>query len=304
MMKAAERDLVELSDLTAESIHEILERANAMCQQTYPLWSDDVRHVGLLFTEPSTRTVHSFRVASARLGVDVLEVQVGSSSLVKGESLADTARTLEAIGAGVIVVRDREDETARMLSQVCRAGIINAGGGVRAHPSQGLIDAYTLLEEFGDLQGKRIGIVGDVLHSRVARSDLIAFRALGAEVILVAPPHLQDHSLAVEGVLIESDLDAVVPQLDAIQMLRVQRERMDQDHLGDIENYIESYQMNLDRLKRAQDSVVVLHPGPLNRGLEITSEVADGDRSRIFAQVAAGVPVRMALLERAFGKVE
>lgn len=305
MMKAAERDLIELSDLTAESIEEIISRAQSMVDLKGLRWQDRVRHVGLLFSEPSTRTVFSFQVASHRLGVEVLELQqMNSSSITKGETLVDTARILEALGAGVIVVRDRGDDTARLLSQVCKAGVINAGAGTLAHPSQGLIDAYTLVEEFGQLQGKCIGIVGDILHSRVARSDLVAFRALGAQVFLIAPAHLQDESLAAEGVILESDLDAVLPQLDAVQMLRVQKERMQEGQLGDEQNYVDSYQLNLDRLSRTRDSMVVMHPGPLNRGIEISCEVADGDRSRIFDQVAAGVPIRMALLERAFGKSE
>ncbi len=304
-MKAAERDLVEISDLATDTIEEILDRAQAMRSISGPLWQDEVRHVGLIFTEPSTRTVFSFKVACDRLGVHVLELQgTESSSIVKGETLSDTARTLEALGAGVIVVRDRDESTARQLSQKCEAGIINAGGGTLAHPSQGLIDVLTLVDEFGQLQGRCIGIVGDILHSRVARSDVIAFRAMGAKVILIAPPHLQDDSLQATGVTLESDLDAVIPQLDAIQMLRVQKERMDVGQLGDVQDYIDAYQLNPDRLNRALETMIVMHPGPMNRGVEISSEVADGARSRIFDQVAAGVPIRMALLERAFGKVE
>ena len=301
MMKAAQRDLIELSDLSAESIREILERAIFLSQQPGPISGERVRHVGLLFSEPSTRTVLSFKAASDRLGVHVLEVQAGTSSLIKGETIIDTARTLEAMGAGAIVVRDSGEETARQLSQQCRAGIINAGGGIKAHPSQGQLDAYTLVDEFGQLEGKRIGIVGDILHSRVARSDLIAFRALGAEVVLVAPPSLQDETLEQEGVVLESDLDTVLPHLDAIQMLRIQHERMEDGRFGNLEDYIESYQLDLARMERTRESLVVMHPGPLNRGVEISSEVADGERSRIYAQVAAGVPVRMALLERALG---
>ncbi|MEE2890441.1 MAG: aspartate carbamoyltransferase catalytic subunit [Planctomycetota bacterium] len=301
MMKAAERDLIELSDLSVESIREILDRAIFMSQQSDSIKSEGVRHVGLLFSEPSTRTVLSFRAAADRLGVDVLELQPGTSSLIKGETISDTARTLEAMGAAAIVVRDSQEQTARQLSQQCRAGIINAGGGAKAHPSQGLLDAYTLVDEFGQLEGKRIGIVGDILHSRVARSDLIAFRALGAEVVLVAPPSLQDESLEQAGVVTRSDLDEVLPDLDAIQMLRIQHERMDEGCFGSLDDYIASYQLNLHRLERARDSLVVMHPGPMNRGIEITDEVADSERSRIFAQVSAGVSVRMALLERALG---
>ncbi|MGE4619410.1 MAG: aspartate carbamoyltransferase catalytic subunit [Planctomycetota bacterium] len=300
MLKAAQRDLVELSDLSTASIQEILDRAIFMRQQRLPLWTEEVRHVGFLFSEPSTRTVQSFAAACHRLGGKVLELQTENSSLVKGETLLDTARTLESIGAGAIVVRARDEDAARQLSMGCDAGIINAGGGTKAHPSQGLIDAFTLIEEFGSLQGLRIGIVGDILHSRVARSDVVVFRALGAEVFLIAPPALQDESLVADGVVLESDLDAVLPHLDGIQMLRVQHERMEDGEFGDMERYIESYQLNQNRLARVQPSLVILHPGPMNRGVEITSEVADGDRSRIFAQVSAGVPVRMALLERAF----
>ncbi len=293
-----DRDLVKLSDLSPEGIREILQRSIQM-RTSKPAITTTSDHVGLLFSEPSTRTSLSFLAASQRLGVHPLELRAEASSLSKGESLLDTAITLEALGANAIVVRDGDEQTAATLARHCRAGVINAGGGTRAHPSQGLLDALTLLDEFGDLQGKTIGIVGDILHSRVARSDIVAFRALGARVILVAPGELHDQELEGDGVELSDDLDSTLPQLDAIQMLRIQHERIESGLRMDRELYVERYRLDEARLDTAKETLIVMHPGPINREVEITSVVADGQRSRIRQQVSNGVPVRMALLERA-----
>ncbi|MDE0961440.1 MAG: aspartate carbamoyltransferase catalytic subunit [Planctomycetota bacterium] len=302
MTSKAQRDLVELSDLIPEAIRQIIERAKWMRQCNIPLWTTGVRHVGLIFSEPSTRTSLSFVAAAHRLGAEVLELRAEASSLCKGETLLDTAWTLESLGATALVVRDADPDTAPLLAQRCRAGVINGGGGTRSHPSQGLLDALTLIDEFGDLEGKVIGIVGDLLHSRVARSDLVVLRALGAKVVLVAPDRWQDTTLAGAGVELETDLEAVLPHLDAIQLLRIQHERFDPLEGVDPQQYLQQYQLDQRRLEMTKRSLVVLHPGPMNRGVEITSEVADGTRSRIRQQVANGVPMRMALLERAFGE--
>ncbi len=293
-----DRDLVKLSDLSPEGIREILQRSIQM-RRYEPAFTTSSDHVALLFSEPSTRTSLSFLVAIQRLGVHPLEFRAEGSSLSKGESLLDTAITLEALGANAIVVRDGDEQTAATLARHCRAGVINAGGGIRAHPSQGLLDALTLLDEFGDVQGKTIGIIGDILHSRVARSDIVAFRALGARVILVAPAELHDQELEGDGVELSDDLDSTLPHLDAIQMLRIQHERIETGLKMDRELYSERYRLDEARLDRAKETLIVMHPGPINREVEITSGVADGQRSRIRQQVSNGVPVRMALLERA-----
>jgi len=302
MTREAQRDLVDLSDLTPAAIGQILERAKQMRECPVPLWTTGVRHVGLIFSEPSTRTSLSFVAAAHRLGAEVLELRAEASSLRKGETILDTASTLESLGASALVIRDADPDTAPLLAKQCEAGVINGGGGTRSHPSQGLLDALTLIDEFGDLEGKCIGIVGDLLHSRVARSDLVAFRALGARVVLVAPDPWQDETLAGTGVELETDLEAVLPHLDAIQLLRIQHERLDSQEGIDPQQYQQQYQLDQRRLEMTKHSLVVLHPGPMNRGVEITSEVADGVRSRIRQQVANGVPLRMALLERAFGE--
>ena len=304
MTREAQRDLVDLSDLTPEVIGQILERAKQMRECPVPLWTTGVRHVGLIFSEPSTRTSLSFVAAAHRLGAEVLELRAEASSLRKGETILDTASTLESLGASALVIRDADPDTAPLLAKQCQAGVINGGGGTRSHPSQGLLDALTLIDEFGDLEGKCIGIVGDLLHSRVARSDLVAFRALGARVVMVAPDQWQDETLAGTGVELETDLDTVLPHLDAIQLLRIQHERLDSQEGIDPQQYQQEYQLDQRRLEMTKPSLVVLHPGPMNRGVEVTSEVADGVRSRIRQQVANGVPLRMALLERAFGEVQ
>ena len=301
-MKSVDRDLVELSDLAPEAIRKLLHRADQMRTQQVPLWRDSVRHVGLIFAEPSTRTSLSFVAAIDRLGAYPLQLDAENSSFSKGETLLDTASTLESIGAESIVVRDGNEKSARSLAEHCDAGVINAGGGTRAHPTQGLLDALTLLDEFGDLEGKTVGIVGDVLRSRVARSDIVAFQALGARVVLVAPDYFQDKTLSEAGVELESKLDDALPHLDAIQMLRIQKERGDGDPEHNLQNYVRDYRLDERRLALARPSLVVLHPGPMNREVEITSGVADGPRSRIRQQVANGVPVRMAVLERALGQ--
>jgi aspartate carbamoyltransferase catalytic subunit len=288
MTREAQRDLVDLSDLTPEVIGQILERAKQMRECPVPLWTTGVRHVGLIFSEPSTRTSLSFVAAAHRLGAEVLELRAEASSLRKGETILDTASTLESLGASALVIRDADPDTAPLLAKQCQAG--------------GLLDALTLIDEFGDLEGKCIGIVGDLLHSRVARSDLVAFRALGARVVMVAPDQWQDETLAGTGVELETDLDTVLPHLDAIQLLRIQHERLDSQEGIDSLQYQQQYQLDQRRLEMTKQSLVVLHPGPMNRGVEITSEVADGARSRIRQQVANGVPLRMALLERAFGE--
>ena len=300
-MQSADRDLVELSDLAPEAIRKLLHRADQMRTQQVPLWRDSVRHVGLIFSEPSTRTSLSFIAAIHRLGAHALLLDAENSSVSKGETLLDTASTLESIGAEAIVVRDGDEQSARSLAKNCDAGVINAGGGTRAHPTQGLLDALTLLDEFGDLEGKTVGIVGDVLRSRVARSDIVAFQALGARVVLVAPDYFQDQTLAEAGVDLETKLDDVLPHLDAVQMLRIQKERGG-DEMSRSQHYVRDYRLDARRLAMTRASLVVLHPGPMNRDVEITSEVADGPRSRIRHQVANGVPVRMAVLERALGQ--
>jgi aspartate carbamoyltransferase catalytic subunit len=294
-------NLVELADLQPGEISEILDRAAELRQQPAAEAISAQATVALLFSEPSTRTSLSFQMACQRLGVSLMELPAERSSLVKGETLLDTAQVLEAMGAQAIVVRDRSDEVIRNLADHCQAGVLNAGGGTRAHPSQALLDSRVLLDEWGSLEGRCIGILGDVAHSRVARSDMVAFTALGARVILFGPEEFVADSGWPTGVETCHDLETRLSELDAIQVLRIQHERIEGGMSLSASDYIRRFQLNEDRLDRCRPEMLVLHPGPMNRGVEISDAVADGPRSRILHQVAAGVPVRMALLERALG---
>lgn len=300
-------NLIELSSLSAAEIKDLLDRA-AQFRKGLMGESANSREMGgprprvaLLFSEPSTRTSLSFRVACQELGVDVVELPADRSSLLKGESMLDTAQVLEALGAGAIVVRDKSDEVIDGLAEHCRAGVLNAGGGTKAHPSQGLLDARVLLDHFENLEGRRIGILGDVVHSRVARSDAVAFTALGAEVVLIGPREFLSETGWPKGVSVSTDLDAELPRLDAIQVLRIQHERIEGGMGLPLSDYISEYQLDEKRLESVNSKFCVLHPGPMNRGVEISSGVADGPRSQILDQVSAGVYVRMALVEKSLG---
>lgn len=301
MTDASGWNLVELADLQQEEILAILDRAAELRHLPPVQLQPPAGTVALLFSEPSTRTSLSFQVASQRLGVPFVELPTERSSLKKGETLLDTAQVLEALGARALVVRDRSDEVIRNLADQCEAGVLNAGGGTRAHPSQALLDSRVLLDEWGTMEGRCVGILGDVAHSRVARSDMVAFQALGARVILFGPEEFVPEDLALTGVEVCHDLDARLKEVDAIQVLRIQHERIEGGMSLSAEDYIQRFQLNEDRLNRCGEEMLVLHPGPMNRGVEIADAVADGPRSRILQQVAAGVPVRMALLERALG---
>jgi aspartate carbamoyltransferase catalytic subunit len=251
-----------------------------------------------LFYEDSTRTRISFETAAKRLSADVINFSAKGSSVSKGESLKDTALTLEAIGADAVVVRHWASGGAHRLANAgwIKSAVVNAGDGTHEHPTQALLDAFTLRRRLGGLRDRRVAIVGDVLHSRVARSNVHLLTTLGAQVTLVAPPTLLP--FGVEGWPCESsyDLDAVLPKSDAVMMLRVQRERMNQAFFPSEREYSRRYGLSAIRMNTLPEHAVVMHPGPMNRGLEISAEVADSARSTIVEQVANGVAVRMAVL--------
>jgi aspartate carbamoyltransferase catalytic subunit len=248
-----------------------------------------------LFYEPSTRTRMSFEVAAKWLSADVLNFTVSSSSVEKGESFKDTAFTLEAIGVDAVVVRHPVAGAPWLLSRWLKASILNAGDGMHAHPTQALLDIFALRERIGQLQGKTIAYVGDILHSRVARSGIKACETMGMKVIVVAPPTLLPPIMP-QSVEIYHDLDGVIPNCDVLYMLRIQRERQREGRYPSLEEYTRLYQLDMARLGRAKPQVAVMHPGPMNRGVEISAEVADAPYSMITAQVSAGVAVRMAVL--------
>ena len=254
-----------------------------------------------LFFEPSTRTRLSFQLAAQRLGADLINFDASTSSTSKGETAVDTLKNLEAMGVRGFVVRHREDGAVAALAAAAEPGtaLVNAGDGRSAHPTQGLLDMLTLRQaKGGDFARLKVAIVGDVKHSRVARSDLHALQALGAgEIRVCGPKALLPDDATLAGCTVTGDLDAALDGVDAVMMLRLQRERMEQGLVASLEAYHRDYGLTTGRLRRAAPDAVVLHPGPMNRGVEITDEVADGPQSLILRQVANGVAVRMAVLE-------
>lgn len=256
------------------------------------------RTVVNLFFEDSTRTRISFEAAAKRLSADVINFAAKGSSLSKGESLKDTALTLEAMGADAVVVRHGASGAPHRLAHSgwVRSSVVNAGDGTHEHPTQALLDAFTMTRHLGSLDGRRIAIVGDVLHSRVARSNALLLHTLGAEVTLVAPPTLLPVGIDTWPVETSYDLDAVIPKADAVMMLRVQAERMNGGFFPTAREYSRRYGLDGRRMATLQDHTIVMHPGPMVRGMEITADVADSQRSVIVEQVTNGVAVRMAVL--------
>lgn len=258
-----------------------------------------------LFFEDSTRTRASFRLAAERLSADILDMSAGGSSVSKGETLLDTARNIEAMGVDAIVVRHNQSGAAAQLAAGVKCSVLNAGDGSHEHPTQGLLDAYTIAGRFGrddfDLSGLKVSIVGDIANSRVARSNAFGLTKLGAKVTLVAPPTLLPASQSFLGCPVTTDFDAVVAQSDVINMLRVQFERLSGPAFPSAHEYHTLYGLTTARLAKAKKNTVVMHPGPMNRGLEIASEVADGPQSAILEQVKNGVAVRMACLKLVIG---
>jgi aspartate carbamoyltransferase catalytic subunit len=289
--------LIDVDDVSPAELIELLDRAEAF-RESAP-GRDLLAGVPVLnlFFEASTRTATSFTLAEQRVGADVISFAPGASSLGKGETIADTAVTLRAIGVRVIVVRHPESGFPRRLAESFDGHIVNAGDGTHAHPTQALLDLMTLRHDAGRLEGLRVAIVGDILHSRVARSNIVGMRMLGVDVTLVGPRTLLPETFAAEGVRIERDFDAVLPHVDAIMMLRIQRERIVSGLLPSLDDYIRRFQLNRTRLARLPREAVILHPGPYNRGVELTDEVLDDPRSRYVTQVSNGVFVRMAVLE-------
>jgi aspartate carbamoyltransferase catalytic subunit len=294
------RHLLDVDDLGRDGIEEVLELTDAFVEVSsraipkVPTLRG--RTLAWLFYEDSTRTRLSFETAARRLSADTLSFSVGSSSVSKGESLLDTARTIQAMGVDAIVVRHGSAGVPWQLARWVDCSVINAGDGWHAHPTQALLDAYTLRQHLGDLAGRHVVIVGDVAHSRVARSEVTALTLLGADVTLVAPPTLLPPSLAGWPVAVSHDLDAVLPTADVVYLLRMQLERQREALVPSLREYTASYGLTTRRAHLVKPEAVIMHPGPMNRGLEIAAEVADLPRSVILEQVRNGVAVRMAVL--------
>jgi len=249
-----------------------------------------------LFYENSTRTKLSFELAEKRLSADVINFSAKQSSVSKGETLVDTVNNILAMKVDMIVIRHPNPGAAHFLSKRVNSCIINAGDGTHEHPSQALLDAYSLREKLGDLQGKRIAIVGDILHSRVALSNIYALKMLGADVKLCAPKSLLPKHIKSLGVSSSSNFTEVLNWCDAVNMLRVQNERMELSYFPSNREYSQNFGLNYDRLKQTRKEIFILHPGPINRGVEITSEVADSDQAIILDQVENGLAIRMAII--------
>ena len=294
------KHLLGLRELSAEEITYILDTAKGFEQvstrsvkKAPPLRGKVVVN---LFFEDSTRTRTSFALAASRLSADVIEFTQKASSVSKGETLLDTARNLEAMGIDIVVVRHSAGGAPRFLSRNIKACVVNAGDGFCEHPTQGLLDVYTIRKIKGTLEGLKIAIVGDIAHSRVARSDMWAMTKLGAEVIFVGPPTLMPAQVDRLPVKMSYSLDEVIEEVDVINMLRIQFERLGGNPFPSIREYSHYFGLTLERMKKAKPGILVMHPGPINRGLEMESEVADGRNSVILEQVTNGLAVRMAVL--------
>jgi len=294
------KHLLGLRELSAEEITYILDTAKGFEQistrsvkKAPPLRGKVVVN---LFFEDSTRTRNSFALAANRLSADIIEFTQKTSSVSKGETLLDTARNLEAMGIDIVVIRHSAGGTSKFLSRNIKACVINAGDGFCEHPTQGLLDVYTIRKIKGTLEGLKIAIVGDIAHSRVARSDMWAMTKLGAEVIFVGPPTLMPSQVDRLPVKVSYSLDEVIEKVDVINMLRIQFERLGGNPFPSIREYSHYFGLTVERMKRAKPDILVMHPGPINRGLEMESEVADGRNSVILEQVTNGLAVRMAVL--------
>jgi aspartate carbamoyltransferase catalytic subunit len=297
------RHLISAADLSRDDALLILDTADELARiSDRPIKKLPTlrgRTVVNLFFEDSTRTRISFEAAAKRLSADVINFSVKGSSVAKGESLKDTALTLEAMGADAVVIRHDASGAPHRLAGWIRGHVVNAGDGMHEHPTQALLDAFTIrrrLGRAGGLDGVRVTIVGDILHSRVARSNVALLNILGAEVTLVAPPTLVPVAVGSWPCETSYDLDAVLPKSDVIMMLRVQQERMNAAYFPSVREYSRRYGLDTGRMGMLPEHAIVMHPGPMNRGVEIAAEVADSPRSTIVEQVANGVSVRMAVL--------
>ena len=302
------KDLLAISDLSSEEIKLILDTAEAMQEigerpiKKVPTLRG--KTVVNLFYEPSTRTRTSFEIAEKRLSADTLNIAVAASSVLKGETLADTAMNIEAMAPDMIVLRHPSSGACHLLARLCRSRIINAGDGMHEHPTQALLDAFTIRERKGRIEGLKITIVGDLLHSRVLRSNIALLTKLGAEVCACGPRTLIPAGLERHGVTVSTSVDEAVTGADVIMMLRIQQERMQGAFFPSVREYFQTFGMTAARVARAKADVIIMHPGPMNRGVEIASDVADGPYSVILEQVANGVAVRMAVLYLLAGGAE
>src|SRR3954467_5370583 len=294
------KHLLSLEELSPDEIRFVLDTADTFKEVS----TRSIKKVPALrgrvvvnaFFEDSTRTRTSFELAAQRLSADVIAFTERGSSVSKGETLVDTARNIEAMGVDVIVIRHSAAGAAELLSRAVQCSVVNAGDGAHEHPTQGLLDVYTIRERFGKVEGLKIAIVGDISNSRVARSNLWALTKLGAEVILVGPPTLLPKSFEQLGARVVHNFDEIVGEVDVINMLRVQFERIKSSQFPTVREFTQLFGLTWDRFQRCKKDVFVMHPGPMNRGVEIQSDIADSKSSGILRQVTNGLAVRMAVL--------
>lgn len=300
MRKFDHKDLLGIGQLSVEDISLILDTAESLKE----ISTRDIKKVPTLrgksvvnfFYEPSTRTRISFEMAAKRLSADTVSISASGSSIVKGETLKDTARNLEAMSPDIIVLRHSSSGAPHLLSKEVDSGIINAGDGINEHPTQALLDLYTIREKKGRIQGLDVAIIGDISHSRVARSNILALKKMGAEVTVSGPPTMIPVEIEDFGVRVVHDPLEAVKDKDVIMMLRIQLERQSKTLFPTLREYSSFFGLNMKLVREAREDAIIMHPGPLNRGVEITSEVADSPCSVILDQVANGVAVRMAIL--------
>ena len=299
-MRWQRKDLLGIRELSAEEITFILDTADAFKE----VGTREVKKVPALrgktlvnfFVEPSTRTRTSFEIAAIRLSADVINISAASSSLTKGETLKDTAKILEANHADIIVLRHSSSGAPQFLAERLSSSIINAGDGAHEHPTQALLDLYTIRERKGDVAGLHIVIIGDILFSRVARSNIFGLLKLGARVTLVGPSTLVPREFEKLGVAVSYDIDEILPTADVVNLLRIQHERQRKEYFPGLGEYIRLFGLTKDRAKLLKPDCLIMHPGPINRGVEIDSELADGAQSVILDQVTNGLAIRMAVL--------
>ncbi|MGA2265557.1 MAG: aspartate carbamoyltransferase catalytic subunit [Phycisphaerae bacterium] len=294
------KDLLGMDELSAQEIVHLLDTAESFKEvstrsiKKVPALRGKV--VALLFFEDSTRTRMSFELAASRLSADVLLFSSHGSSVTKGETTLDTARNIEAMGVDIFVIRHSQSGAPHMLARRLAASVVNAGDGQHEHPTQALLDIFTIRQRLGNVEGLKVAIVGDIAHSRVARSNILGLRKLGAHVVVVGPPTLVPSAIRAMGCQISHSLDDVLGEVDVVNMLRIQFERFSSNQFPSVREYSRLYGMNSQRLKRCKKNVLIMHPGPINRGVELTSDVADGPNSCILQQVTNGLAIRMAVL--------
>jgi aspartate carbamoyltransferase catalytic subunit len=294
------KDLLGIKELSVEEINLILDTAAGFKD----VLGRDIKKVPTLrgktavnlFFEPSTRTRTSFELAAKRLSTDVINFSVPTSSVVKGESLIDTALTVQALGADFIIIRHSSAGVPHLLAKKLKASVINAGDGTNEHPTQALLDSFTIREKKGRIEGLCVAIVGDIIHSRVAKSNIYSLTKLGAKVRLIGPPTLIPKEMGGMGVEVFHNMEDGLKQVDVVMMLRIQIERQGKGFFPSTEEYSKNWGLTSERLSLAKDDAIVMHPGPMNRGIEITSEIADGPKSVILEQVTNGLAVRMAVM--------